>query len=293
MASNARKHVVPAGPDSAVTRATIFETFGNSIRDVVPVANTTGRTQLVGDLTAAGEAPSATKPLYVYRADAPGLHRTEVTIDGSVWLPVDGVLQFADKAAADAWAIANGALLTAGDIARIGTITYMWTGSVWWQATPGRNLIRSVDYNAAGSVNVDGVFTSMFTNYEIINNVYSAVGDGGCSFQFRAAGANVGTAALSGHYYESAVSIAETKADQGVAAATIQMGRYAAAGGLLELLLLNPGAARTKRWVMRSFDNAGYQRRGGGMSSATASYDGFVLTFPAAATGRVTVYGLA
>jgi hypothetical protein len=133
MASNARKHTIPAGADTSVSRDTIFEDFGNSIRDVVPVANTTERTQLVTALTNANptQAPSATRPLVVHRADAPGLHRLEYTINGTVWLPASGTLFFASKAAADSWGTANGGYLSIGDKARVGSLELEWTGTAW------------------------------------------------------------------------------------------------------------------------------------------------------------------
>ena len=131
MALNSRRHTVPAGTEQSVNRATIFETFGNSIHDVIPVANSTDRAQLVSDLTAAGRKPTTTDPLVVYRADAPGLHRFEWSPDGSAWIPVDGVMRFADKAAATAWATANPSMLTAGDEAIIGGVRVPWSGTEW------------------------------------------------------------------------------------------------------------------------------------------------------------------
>lgn len=136
--TNARKQIIPAGGDASITRATIFSSFGNSLRDIVAVANTTERGQLVTDLTAAGQAPSATKPLYVHRADARGLHRIEYTVDGSVWLPASGVLDFATLGAANSFGTANSALLTTSDICRIAGVEYQWQG-VWrlkaWSGT--------------------------------------------------------------------------------------------------------------------------------------------------------------
>lgn len=134
--TNKRGHKIPLGTETTITRSTIFEAWGNSIRDVVPVANATARAQLVADLTSVGEGPTPAKPLYVYRHDAPGLHRIEYTTDGTVWVPASSVLTFASKAAADSWATANGALLTVGDRARVGALEYWWTGTAWMAARP-------------------------------------------------------------------------------------------------------------------------------------------------------------
>lgn len=129
--TNARKHVIPAPGDTSVNRATIFQAALESVRDVVPVANATARAQLVADLSGVGQAPSSAKPLVVYRHDAPGLHRLEWTVDGTVWVPSTGVLAFPNKAAADAWATANSGYLTVGDRARVASIEYVWTGTIW------------------------------------------------------------------------------------------------------------------------------------------------------------------
>jgi hypothetical protein len=131
MATNARKQTIPSGSDTTVSRATIFEIFGNSIRDVVPVASTTERTQLVTALTSAGQAPSATKPLVVTRADAPGTRRIEYTLDGTLWFSASGQLDFASKTAADSFGTANPGLLTLGDKAMVAGFEYIWTASGW------------------------------------------------------------------------------------------------------------------------------------------------------------------
>lgn len=130
--TNARKHQIPADGDTSVTPETIFESFGNSIRDVVPVANTTDRDLLVTALTEAGEGPATGRPLVVHRADARGLHRIEYTT-GNVWVSASGVLQFASESDAASWATGNGALLTVGDRCQIGANEYKWSGSAWFK----------------------------------------------------------------------------------------------------------------------------------------------------------------
>jgi len=86
VATDVRKHLAPIG--SETPRRQAFNDLSLSICDLVPVANTTARTQLVSDLTAAGYAPSATHPLYVFRADATAGHETEYTRDGTTWQAV-------------------------------------------------------------------------------------------------------------------------------------------------------------------------------------------------------------
>jgi hypothetical protein len=75
-----RKHEA-FGPLEEPSRAA-FNALSLSMHDPVPVANATERAQLVADLTAAGFAPTASRPLYVHRADAGPMLELERTIDG-------------------------------------------------------------------------------------------------------------------------------------------------------------------------------------------------------------------
>ncbi|MEV7827496.1 hypothetical protein [Microbacterium enclense] len=134
--TNARKHVIPLGAEASFSRATIFTTFGNSIRDVVPVATVTERTSVVNALTSAGQGPTSARPLVVYRHDAPGLHRLEWTVNGTTWLPSSGILDFASKAAADSWASSNPGMLSRGDEASIPNARLFWDGAKWVGGPP-------------------------------------------------------------------------------------------------------------------------------------------------------------
>lgn len=128
---NARKHTIPSGGDQSITRATIFEAFGNTIHDVIPVASATERTQVVNALVTKGAGPSTANPVVVLRADAPGMHRLEYSTNGTVWLTSSGVLFFATKALADSFGTANGGLLSVGDECRVGSARYTWSGTAW------------------------------------------------------------------------------------------------------------------------------------------------------------------
>jgi hypothetical protein len=128
---------MPLGTEASFNRETIFAAFGNSTRDVVPVASTTERTSLVSNLTAKGQGPASTRPLVVYRHDAPGLHRLEWTIDGTVWMPGSGVLRFATVSARDSWTTTNSGYLSPNDICEVGDVEYKWVGAAWlrWPAS--------------------------------------------------------------------------------------------------------------------------------------------------------------
>lgn len=83
MATDVRKHTVPA-PGDAPRRQAILD-LGLSIRDVIPVANTTARSQLITAMGAAGQGPSASNPVLVFRADATAGLNHEYTTDGTTW----------------------------------------------------------------------------------------------------------------------------------------------------------------------------------------------------------------
>ncbi|MEA1264150.1 hypothetical protein MicroSTF_13995 [Microbacterium sp. STF-2] len=128
---NARKHKIPGGGEQTVNRKMLFEDFGNSIRDIVPVASINERGQLLTALSNAGEAPTPARPLVVLRADARGLHRIEYTTDGTIWLPASGVLDFQTKALADSFGSSNGGLISVGDTCTAAGVSYYWTGASW------------------------------------------------------------------------------------------------------------------------------------------------------------------
>ncbi|MFF3029154.1 hypothetical protein [Microbacterium sp. NPDC057944] len=132
--TNARRHTKPTGTEQSFNRGTLFDAFGNSIRDIVPVANASDRAQLVTDLTAAGQAPSSTKPLVVHRADARGAHRIEYTTEstGAWWMPASGLLEFVNKGAADSFGTSYGGLLSVGDRCVAAGARYRWSGSAWY-----------------------------------------------------------------------------------------------------------------------------------------------------------------
>lgn len=131
MALNLRKHDIPAGTDASITRATIFETFGNSINDIIPVSGNTERAQVISDLIAAGFTIDGTHPVFIYNAANAGLHRVEVTFDGTVFIPMSGVLEFASTSARDTWTSSNGALLRSGDKCIVGAVEYSWVSGAW------------------------------------------------------------------------------------------------------------------------------------------------------------------
>lgn len=122
------------------------------LRDIKYVANVTERTALV-----ATWVPTASKPLYVHRGDAPALERLESTIDGTTWVkhsaaPIVRPYAYADLRRSDGSAIINSGFTdlrtVGGSSAGVGWNT-SWNGvgfynplpGVWWvQASIASNI---------------------------------------------------------------------------------------------------------------------------------------------------------
>lgn len=83
MGTDIRKHTAPLAGETPSRQ--VINDLSLTVNDVIPIANTTARAQLVVDLTAAGFTPSQTKPLYVHRADAGAGLELEVSTDGTTW----------------------------------------------------------------------------------------------------------------------------------------------------------------------------------------------------------------
>lgn len=84
---DARGHTIPTGTDAPDAPGALAD-LSLSIRDVIQVDNTTARGAVVSALTAAGQGPSATNPVYVHRTDAPPGRELEVSKDGTTWTTI-------------------------------------------------------------------------------------------------------------------------------------------------------------------------------------------------------------
>lgn len=200
--TNARKHKIPAGGEQTVNRKTIFEDWGNSIRDIVPVATVNERTQVVNALTTAGEGPTAARPLVVLRADARGMHRIEYTTDGTVWVPASGVMEFASLTAATSFATSSGGYLTVGDRCRISGIEWRWSAAKWLPAGNGliaaaqvmpTSLILTTNITEVAGLSLTGCPTGVPV---ILDITIDAINGGSGAQRFLDVQAYNGTAAL-------------------------------------------------------------------------------------------------
>lgn len=129
MSTDVKKHTSIA-PGETPSRAGLAAMI-LSIKDPIAVANATARAQLISDLTTAGLGPSATNPVVVARADAPGLHRIEFTLDGNAWVSTSGRPFFANTTDANSFAASFSSLLSVNDRCLIGPDEYTWSGTGW------------------------------------------------------------------------------------------------------------------------------------------------------------------
>lgn len=80
---DARRHTVPSGDDTPSRAGWVLGPL-LTVRDPIPVANASDRAQALLDLAAEGITPSASQPIFFYRADAPVHARLEVVDDQPV-----------------------------------------------------------------------------------------------------------------------------------------------------------------------------------------------------------------
>lgn len=156
MATDLKKHsTIAAGenPSRAAIAAAIL-----SINDVIGVADLTERAQLVSALNGAGVGPAPSRPLVVFRANAPGLHKIESSVDGVIFTPASGVPQFATKGDADGWGASNGAYLTTGDTCLVAGRSYTWAGK-WYPIVPVIDLVSGAVFTSTTSFNVNTWYT--------------------------------------------------------------------------------------------------------------------------------------
>ena len=136
------QHVVPAATGEQPERAA-FDRLSASIRDVKTVSSEAARAALVADLVAAGDGPTTSNPLLVWRQDAPDGAQLEVTTDGSAWSTVwHGDTGWVTVTVVSGWTV-NDPLA----VRRVGAIIF-WRGSL----TRTIDAETDVEVVAAGGV---------------------------------------------------------------------------------------------------------------------------------------------
>jgi hypothetical protein len=167
-----------------------------------------------------------------------------------------------------------------------------YTGSAW-QTPYGLTQVANVSFTSAASIAVDNVFTSTYTNYQVLLNVSGTVA-ANVTMNMRAAGATNST----NNYFYGAVAIvfgvATPAGSQAQSAATwTEAGRTNAGGpGGGQFMFINPQLA-AKTFVQNTTTDEAVTRNVGMMFNATTQFDGFLLAPTSGTiTGNIRVYGL-
>ncbi len=177
MATDVKKHTTFAAgevPKRQVSGGAGLADMVLSINDVVPCANATEQSQVASGLSPTSYPVGPTRPLTTVRGDARPLHQVEVSRDGSVFVPVSGVLSFGTVSARDTWTSSNSSLLSDGDRCVAGGDEFRWSGtlSAWIgnrlttirtnTVLTGTGALVTMTGLAAGTTSAGGVLAHTF-----------------------------------------------------------------------------------------------------------------------------------
>jgi hypothetical protein len=147
-----------------------------------------------------------------------------------------------------------------------------------------------VSFASAGSVSLNGVFTSAFTNYIITYNLISGSSDAAVQIRFRASGTDDSATSYVTSYQESTAGGAFTAS--GGTTSSIRVGRMSTTGAGGEIQVFAPQLSTTRsRAVARSMDSTHFAQ-GGGTWNANKTHDGVTLILSGiTGTGTLQVFG--
>lgn len=133
-------------------------------RVIIPVANATERAAVGGSLIAQGTAPSAARPFFVFRADAPAGLQLEYTTNGTLWYSQAASIETTvNLTLLNGWQTANGDTPAVSRRSGMGAMSGTAYQSSTWNPLittlpegyrPARKVIRHV--NAMNASNSDG-----------------------------------------------------------------------------------------------------------------------------------------
>jgi hypothetical protein len=198
-----------------------------------------------------------------------------------------------------------------GWLSQIGSELFMrrWNGSAWIpfgaglyplfpSSVGGTGVVVAddgcVDFTSATTVNINGVFSSEFRDYQIELEVTAGSTDLGASFRLRASGTD-SSANYSTHYTYGFGSTTASGATAETDRTFTQIGTGRQISS--RMTLRSPAVARATlmRTEFARFNNAGEGSEGlvAARHTATTAYDGFTL-FPTSGdmTGHVRVFGI-
>jgi hypothetical protein len=167
-----------------------------------------------------------------------------------------------------------------------------YTGSAW-QTPYGLTQVANVSFSAVSSIAIDNIFTSSYTNYEILINL-TGTATANHTLNMRASGA---TNSTSNYSYGSYVVIYGSNTVTGAQAVNITTwseGSRANAGdaSATQWKVYNPQLA-AKTFVQANTTDGSITRNVGMIFNATTQFDGFILQPTSGTiTGNIRVYGL-
>lgn len=147
-----------------------------------------------------------------------------------------------------------------------------------------------VSFSSVGSVSLNGVFTSAFTNYVVTWNAISGTSDAAVQIRFRASGTDDSATSYVTSYQESTAGGAFVAS--GGTTSSVRVGRMSTTGGGGEIEVFAPQLSTTRsRAVAQSMDSTHFAQ-GGGTWNANKTHDGFTLILSGiTGTGTLQVFG--
>ena len=170
--------------------------------------------------------------------------------------------------------------------------TQYYNGSSWVTGSPGLVCVKAeTAVSGVTSLNVDGVFTSTYTNYLINFNLAAAAGTG-FTLAFRAGGVttstNYGTQSFTAN--NATLSGARTSGDTNL---TLPNLRTSQSG--MSVQVFAPQSAQFTSTVVTGLDIAStttfFANTYLGLQYSSTQFDGFVITTTSNMTGTYSIYG--
>jgi hypothetical protein len=147
-----------------------------------------------------------------------------------------------------------------------------------------------VSFSSVGSVSLNGVFTSAFTNYLVNWNFISGTSDAAVTIRFRANGTDDSATSYASSYQE-ALSGGGFVASGGTVSA-IRVGRMSTTGGGGEIKVFAPQLSTTRSRAVAQSQDSTHFAQGGGTWNANKTHDGFTLILSGiTGTGTLQVFG--